>query len=248
MKYFAKVTTFEDAKALYKKLAIANHPDMGGDTATMQEINAEFDMVFSFLSRRAPVESKTSESASGYRDQFYTQHGWKGDKYNSSLHGKEIAKLLREYVKYVYPTWKFSIVSSHNTIDVSLMEGPMSPFIDKEEAIQKAMLHARESWQTESEIRKRIDYSYEMKGDSVNHFWLDEDYCLSDFTRIMFKDINSFLIDYTRDDSDAMIDYFDCNLYRSFYVGKWDKPFAIVAKTARISPTKVVKGAKLLTK
>jgi len=32
MNYFSKAKTIEEAKALYKKLALANHPDKGGDT------------------------------------------------------------------------------------------------------------------------------------------------------------------------------------------------------------------------
>ena len=41
-KYFKNCQSFEEAKAMYKKLARENHPDLGGDTATMQEINAEW--------------------------------------------------------------------------------------------------------------------------------------------------------------------------------------------------------------
>ena len=34
--------TLEEAKTLYKSLARANHPDVGGDLRTMQEINAQY--------------------------------------------------------------------------------------------------------------------------------------------------------------------------------------------------------------
>ena len=33
--------TLDEVKAQYKKLAKQYHPDLGGDTATMQEINKE---------------------------------------------------------------------------------------------------------------------------------------------------------------------------------------------------------------
>ena len=39
MKYFKDCKTIEEVKSLYKKLAMENHPDKGGDTATMQAIN-----------------------------------------------------------------------------------------------------------------------------------------------------------------------------------------------------------------
>ena len=40
--YFSKCSTVEEVKSLYRTLAKANHPDLGGDTATMQEINAQY--------------------------------------------------------------------------------------------------------------------------------------------------------------------------------------------------------------
>jgi hypothetical protein len=44
MQYFNQCTTIEEVKALYKQLAKQHHPDRGGDTATMQAINEEYDM------------------------------------------------------------------------------------------------------------------------------------------------------------------------------------------------------------
>lgn len=41
--YFAQCTTVEQIKAAYKKLAFQHHPDLGGDTATMQLINAQYE-------------------------------------------------------------------------------------------------------------------------------------------------------------------------------------------------------------
>ena len=43
MQYFNECTTLEEVKALYKQLAKQHHPDCGGDTATMQAINEEYD-------------------------------------------------------------------------------------------------------------------------------------------------------------------------------------------------------------
>jgi len=42
MTYFSACTTVNEVKSLYKKLALENHPDWGGDTAIMQAINAEY--------------------------------------------------------------------------------------------------------------------------------------------------------------------------------------------------------------
>src|SRR4051794_33671193 len=40
--YFSHLSTVEEIKAEYKRLAKLHHPDHGGDTATMQAINAEY--------------------------------------------------------------------------------------------------------------------------------------------------------------------------------------------------------------
>ena len=42
MKYFKNCKTAADIKAEFKKLAMANHPDRGGDVKIMQEINAAY--------------------------------------------------------------------------------------------------------------------------------------------------------------------------------------------------------------
>lgn len=41
--YFTDCNTLEQIRARYKELAKQHHPDLGGDTATMQAINAEYD-------------------------------------------------------------------------------------------------------------------------------------------------------------------------------------------------------------
>ena len=43
MKYFLNASTVETVKMMYRKLALENHPDRGGDTATMAEINRQYE-------------------------------------------------------------------------------------------------------------------------------------------------------------------------------------------------------------
>ena len=62
MKYFSGVNSLEALKREYKRLALANHPDRGGDTATMQAINAEYDEVFD---RLRGVHEAADDSDSG---------------------------------------------------------------------------------------------------------------------------------------------------------------------------------------
>jgi hypothetical protein len=40
--YFSNINSLEELKKRYKELALKHHPDIGGDTATMQEINNEY--------------------------------------------------------------------------------------------------------------------------------------------------------------------------------------------------------------
>lgn len=56
-------TTLEELKSAYKRLAIANHPDHGGSTETMQHINSEYTDLFEQLKhshRNAAGEQYTS--------------------------------------------------------------------------------------------------------------------------------------------------------------------------------------------
>jgi hypothetical protein len=43
--YFSNCKTLEEVKRRYKELALIHHPDRGGDTATMQKINAEYESI-----------------------------------------------------------------------------------------------------------------------------------------------------------------------------------------------------------
>lgn len=46
MKYFTNIKTLEELKKEYKRLALENHPDRGGDVEVMKAINAEYDIMF----------------------------------------------------------------------------------------------------------------------------------------------------------------------------------------------------------
>jgi len=52
MTYFTNCQTLDELKKVYKHLAQKHHPDVGGDTATMQAINAEYEERFEALKRR----------------------------------------------------------------------------------------------------------------------------------------------------------------------------------------------------
>ncbi len=43
MTYFQNVHSLADLKKEYRRLALQHHPDKGGDTAVMQQVNIEFE-------------------------------------------------------------------------------------------------------------------------------------------------------------------------------------------------------------
>lgn len=63
--YFANCRTLEELKAEYRRLAHKHHPDIGGDTATMQEINRQYEATFNSMKHNT---GKTSVGADKYTE------------------------------------------------------------------------------------------------------------------------------------------------------------------------------------
>lgn len=66
--YFKNVSTLEELRKQYKELLKAHHPDNGGDVAIMQEINAEYDMLFKLLK-----DKHESTSSKTYKKDYYSK-------------------------------------------------------------------------------------------------------------------------------------------------------------------------------
>lgn len=63
-KWFNNPKTLEELKKEYKKLAMAHHPDCGGTTEEMQEINAEYDKLFAILKNaKSTADGKVYETS-----------------------------------------------------------------------------------------------------------------------------------------------------------------------------------------
>lgn len=60
MKYFKNIRSIAEADALYRKLAKQFHPDRGGDTEIMQDINEEYEQVISMLTNIITVAETTN--------------------------------------------------------------------------------------------------------------------------------------------------------------------------------------------
>ena len=47
--FFENCRTLDELKSEYRRLARIHHPDVGGDVATMQEINRQYEAAFNRL-------------------------------------------------------------------------------------------------------------------------------------------------------------------------------------------------------
>ena len=224
MAYFKRIKSFEDLKQQFRQLSKQHHPDItGGSDTTIKEINNEYDMLFPIWKKKSNIT--TTETASSTRSEFYTQNGWAGKQYDPKLSTKEIAANIRRYVKDVYPTWKFSVTSQYysggSSINISVMTAPYEIFdYDNDTTHQQKLKEDMNSGGVDMQlhtIRSREQMKF-----------------LNDFGYTVLKDVYDQLMSYRYDDSDGMIDYFDTNFYHSFNLGKWDKPFQVVEKTARV--------------
>jgi len=62
MQYFSNCKTIEEVKAHYKQLAKQYHPDLGGDTATMQAINREYSYACARLANGAGLSDEQADN------------------------------------------------------------------------------------------------------------------------------------------------------------------------------------------
>ena len=76
LKYFENPKSLEELKAQYKKLAMKHHPDIGGSTVAMQEVNNEYDNLFQSLKnihstadgKTYTSKTETTETADMFKD------------------------------------------------------------------------------------------------------------------------------------------------------------------------------------
>lgn len=215
MKYFSKVKTEAEAQQQYRTLVLLHHPDCGGDTATMQEINAEWIAFKAIYKVKDAVE----------HSEFYTPYGWKGKNYNSKLSCKEIAKITRCYVSEKYSDYRFSVTADYNSIKVMITESPVDVWY----------ILGDENFYNPLNVDFRERKNSEQRG--------EVSYYLPNSNKILFvpavaavlDDIYMFVQSYNFDDSDAMRDYFHTNFYFTLAVGKWDKPIKTVFRKKKPS-------------
>ncbi len=257
MKYFNNIKSYKDLKEKYKILLKENHPDNGGDLEKMKEINVEYDVLFSIWKDKDVsklTEEEKKETASSTKRYFYTQYGWEGSNYDAKLSLKEIAQIIRRYIKEKYPTCKFSVRTKYasmcQSLQISLLEFPDKMYKTGDD------LRAQMPLNYDSEEIDTTFYRMLKNGYFKLDAWVDEDfireyekaYEISPFYRIkteyfksVIEDVEAFVRSYNYDDSDSMIDYFDVN----FYGGDVDYSECVqVNRTARIKKANTTPAAK----
>ena len=247
MKYFFGVNSLEALKREYKRLALANHPDRGGDTATMQAINAEYDAAFSRLKvahNIAHPEQRTEETAESTRSEFYTANGWKGSRYDSSLSLKEIAQRVRAFVKEAFPTYRFSVRTKYASmcqeliVEMTESPAPVLKTLDDltEDDVHEIIRQANRlnewrlgSW-SDAEARAAIADLWKRHKTMYR--------LLTERVVAVCDEVDAYVQSYNYDDSDGMIDYFDNNFY--YFGSKPNSPdeVKVVPRTERLSVPK----------
>lgn len=239
MSYFGSIKSFDELKSRYRALAMQHHPDRGGDLATMQAINAEYDALHArWNTCRASDEDY--ESAPQFRAGFYREQGWTGERYSNDLSMADLAVIFRAYVKKHWPQCRFSVTRKHyDSFYIALMQAPFSPWCDLEDPEVK--------WEIERRKQENPYYAPEhpMKtgNKQINHYHIESDLLLSPAAKTLFKDICAFVQSYNFDYSDSQTDYFHTNFYLNLEIGRWNKPFVQKGNMSMSDSTEIREAA-----
>ena len=86
MAYFKNIHSLAELKKEYRRLALENHPDKGGSTEVMQQINVEFERLHEIWKNDTTV----SANASGYENDYAEEHRQRSipTSYITSIVGK----------------------------------------------------------------------------------------------------------------------------------------------------------------
>ena len=203
MTYFKNVKSFEDLKKQYKELLKKNHPDNGGDVEAMKEINVQFDALFAIWKNRKETETgeKVQETADNVRNNFYTQFGWEGSRHDWNRSLKEVAQIVRAYVKEKYPTYKFSVRTSYASmcqeLHVELKESPIEIYKAFNELTSDDMdeigkwLFPRD-WQIEDRL-EFLNGSNECKEKVIEESTSEYKNIINEVTETVIEDVDAFV-------------------------------------------------------
>lgn len=239
MNYFKNIHSLDELKEQFKELARKNHPDAGGDEDVMKQINQEYDTLFPIWKHRynASASKPTDETAYSTRSQFYTQNGWEGEKHDWNRDIKDVAALIRSYVKEVYPTYKFGVriqrYSMGQTLYTELKEAPHDIYKTREELTNEDL----------NVIYRKLKANSYYSGDelggeefeaALQKAWNESNFykVYNELTQAIINDVEREVKSYNYEDIDSMIDYFHVDFH--YFGVKIASDFKIVEKQARV--------------
>jgi curved DNA-binding protein CbpA len=264
-KYLRNITSYNDLKTKYRDLLKANHPDNGGNLEVMQEINAEYDALFKIWKDRAAkdntlTEEEKTETAQSTKRTFYSQTGWEGSRYDSSMSLKQISKIVKNYTKEKYPTCKFSVrthyASMCQELTVDLLEFPEKMYKTADDLRNEGLNETHSYTKDDGTTRHYEVYKNEIselvrklsRNDYLGDSWTDDELleqytkaCESnpsffgikaEYFQAVIADVEDFVNSYNYEDIDSMTDYFNVHFY---FLGLKYSHCAYVPKVARIS-------------
>lgn len=272
VKYFKNVKSYEDLKEQYKNLLKTNHPDNGGKVEVMQEINVEYDALFAIWKNRKETKTgeKVQETAESTRSEFYTQNGWKGSNHDWNRSLKEVAKIVRTYVKEKYPTCKFSVrtscASMCQELHVEIKEFPAQMYKTVDDLRKEGLRHHVKTTSYDGKTIEWDEYNEDISEmeRKLRHndlftlgSWTDEELIeayaaaleksayhygiKTEYFKNVLDDVNAFVNSYNYEDCDGMIDYFHVDFY--FFGCGYDE-CKQVEKVARIKKEQAVPSTK----
>ena len=220
-KYFENVNSLDELKKQYRRLAMQHHPDVGGTVEAMQAVNAEFEALFPAMRMlyNQTAETPNNETAASYRSEFYTANGWKGSNYSPCRSLKEVAQLVRLFIKEQFPTYKFSVRTKYASMCqellVDMLEAPCKVYKELDELTEQDM----------DDIIRRASYNNVWgltcwsRGEAraeISRIWSEHGswYRIpADQIRAAAESVDSYVNSFNYSDCDDMIDYFDVNFY-----------------------------------
>lgn len=207
MTYFQNIHSLADLKKEYRRLAMLHHPDKGGDTAVMQQVNTEFEKLFDTWKGKPDVSTGMTgyeydyadATAKEYTEYVYNEYRWKGRNYKGQ-NAPEIVELVRAWLKETYPRYRFSVRrENYHSIYIRLMKADFEAFTKESGKIQ---------------------------GD-INHYNIASDKSLTDRAKEVMMNVRDFVMSYNFDDSDSMTDYFHTNFYLTLGIGSYRQPYKV---------------------
>ena len=207
MTYFQNIHSLAELKKEYRRLAMLHHPDKGGDTALMQQVNTEFGKLFEVWKDKPCVSTTPTgyehdfqdATAKEYTEYVYNEYRWKGRNYNGQS-APEITELVRAWLKETYPRYTFSVRrDGYNSILIRLMKADFEAF-------------TRESGKVQGDI---------------NHYNIQASDSLTDRAKEVMTNVRDFVMSYNFDESDPMTDYFHTNCYLTLGIGSYRQPYRV---------------------